>query len=183
MKIDNYEDRISIPAGVSVAVDGLFVSVKGKQGELKRKLVQPGIGIGVEGSAVVIKVPSFTKRSKTMTGTIRAHIKTMMKGVTEGHSYKLKVCSGHFPMNVAFTNNQLVVKNFIGEKIPRTLAVDSAVKLKLDGQIISLEGIDRELLGQTASEIEHLTRRANYDRRVFQDGIYITEKDGRPVRV
>jgi large subunit ribosomal protein L6 len=182
MRIKDYEDRMDIPAGIILTIDGHTVTVKGKLGELRRPLVQPGMDIGVQGTEMVIKVAKFTKRDKTQIGTIMAHVRNMMKGVTYGHSYRLKICSGHFPMNVAFTNNQLVVKNFIGEKIPRTLAIDPKVKLKLEAPMITLEGIDRELCGKTASEIEHLTRRANYDRRVFQDGIYITEKDGKAVR-
>ena len=182
MRIANHEDILVIPKGIDVRIDGLDVSVKGKLGELRRRLLEPGIKMRVESNTIKILVPKFTKKSKTKVGTIMAHIKNMFKGVSVGHTYKLKICSGHFPMNVSFTNNQLIVKNFIGEKIPRTLKIDPGVKLTLEAPIITLEGIDRELCGRTASEIEHLTRRADYDRRVFQDGIYITEKDGKAVR-
>jgi large subunit ribosomal protein L6 len=182
MKMPDYEDEVKMPTGVSARMDGPALVVKGKNGELKRRLAEPGMDVSVNGSSVVIKIKLFTKRHKTKIGTMKAHIRNMFKGVSQGHVYKLKVCSGHFPMNVAVTGNQLVVKNFIGEKIPRTLDFDKNVKVKLDGQVLTLESHDKELAGTTASEIEHLTRRANYDRRVFQDGIYITEKDGKPVR-
>jgi large subunit ribosomal protein L6 len=106
----------------------------------------------------------------------------MIKGATEGHVYKLKVCSGHFPMNVAVAGKDFVVKNFLGEKKPRQVAIKEGVDVKVEGEIVTVESCDKELAGQTAADIETLTRITNRDLRIFQDGIYITEKDGKPVR-
>ena len=51
----------------------------------------------------------------------------------------------------------------------------------IKGDIIIVEGIDKELAGQTAARIEQSTRITNKDRRVFQDGCYITDKAGIPI--
>ena len=48
--------------------------------------------------------------------------------------------------------------------------------------IIEVEGTDKELTSQQAASIEQLTRRPGYDKRVFQDGIYIIEKDGKRIK-
>jgi large subunit ribosomal protein L6 len=181
MKANNYTETLEMPQGITARFDGRSVTVKGKYGEVKRKLIEPGIVASISGNKITFVVKKFTKKEKTKMGTIIAHLKNMFNGAEKGHPYRLKVCSGHFPMNVSFTNNQLVVKNFIGEKVPRTLAISKEVKLKVEGEFISLEAADKELAGQTAAAIEHMTRRADYDRRVFQDGIYIIEKDGKPV--
>jgi len=47
----------------------------------------------------------------------------MIRGVTEGYTYKLKICSGHFPMNVSLKGDVLEIKNFIGESVPRKLKI------------------------------------------------------------
>ena len=77
-------------------------------------------------------------------GTFKAHIKNMIKGITEGHIYKLKVCSGHFPMNVSVNKDKLIVNNFLGEKTPRELNLKEGVAVKLEGDIILVAGKGHE---------------------------------------
>jgi large subunit ribosomal protein L6 len=103
----------------------------------------------------------------------------MIKGVQEGFTYKLKICSGHFPMSVALKGNTFEIKNFIGEKVPRTLKIKQGADVKIEGDQITVHATDKELAGTTAGAIEKLTRRPGFDKRIFQDGIYITEKDGK----
>ena len=105
----------------------------------------------------------------------------MIKGVSEGHIYKLKICSGHFPMNTAVNGNKFVVNNFLGEKTPRELDIKEGASVKIEGDIVIVEGIDKELVSQTAASIEILTKVKGKDKRIFQDGIYITEKDGKEI--
>jgi len=124
-----------------------------------------------------------SKREKKLVNTFVAHLKNMFRGVTYGHIYKLKICSGHFPMSVAVKDNLFEVKNFIGETIPRQLEFDSKnVSVKIEGTEIIVEGVDKELTGQTAASIEKLTKRLGFDNRIFQDGIYLIEKDGKPIK-
>mgnify|MGYP001231582226 FL=1 len=73
----------------------------------------------------------------------------------------------------------LTVKNFLGEKNARVADVPVGVSAKVQDKDIILESVDRELAGIAASRIEQLTRVTNKDRRIFQDGIYITGKDQR----
>ena len=70
------------------------------------------------------------------------------------------------------------IKNFLGEKVPRSLKLKHGVTVNVDGSQIVVEGVDRELAGQVAADIEQATRRPGFDTRVFQDGIYIISKDG-----
>ena len=53
--------------------------------------------------------------------------------------------------------------------------------VKVEGSEIIIESTNKELAGQAAADIEQLTRITNKDRRIFQDGIYITEKDGKKI--
>ena len=105
-----------------------------------------------------------------------------MKGANEGFVYRMKICSGHFPMNVSNTKEEFSVKNFLGEKVPRVLKIKPGVDVKIEGDAVIVESNSKELAGQTAANIEKLTKIKNRDLRVFQDGIYITEMAGRKVR-
>ena len=84
-------------------------------------------------------------------------------------------------MTASVKGNVFEIKNFVGETIPRTLTLPDGVKVIVDGQFIIIEGTNKEKAGQTAALIEKLTRRAAFDKRIFQDGIYVIEKDGKPV--
>ena len=85
-------------------------------------------------------------------------------------------------MNVRITVNKLVIKNFLGEKVPRTLEFKNGVQVKVDGDLIHVVSNSKELAGQVSADIEQLTRRPGYDTRVFQDGCYIISKDGKELK-
>lgn len=169
---------VDVPDGVEVKLAGRDVTVKGPAGSVTRTLLQPKTTIKVDGKKIVVSAQNATKREKTHLGSMEAHIKNMVTGVQKPYIYKLKVCASHFPMNVTITGNELVVKNFLGEKVPRTIKFDAGVKVKLAGDIIEIECPDIELAGRTASKFEGLTFVNKRDRRIFQDGIYIIQKAG-----
>lgn len=178
------ETSVPVPEGVTVSAEDGTLIVKGEKGELRKRLLDKFVGIMVEGSTVKfssIKAKS-TKKQKRVIMTFRAHLNNMMKGVTEGHVYQLKICSGHFPMNVSYDNKKIIVKNFLGERSPRELKITKDVEVKVEGDRITVEGPDREMVGQAAASIESLCRITNRDRRIFQDGIYITQKGDKDLK-
>ncbi|MBW2974222.1 50S ribosomal protein L6 [Candidatus Woesearchaeota archaeon] len=174
--------EIGIPEGASVEIEGPIVRIKGKAGEVAKKLFNPKIRLTKEGNNLVLKALRSTKREQKLVNTFRAHIKNMLKGSGDSYNYKLKICSGHFPMNVSVKGNEFIVKNFFGEKIPRILKIKEGVTVKVEGDIVLVSSADKELAGQVAADIEHLVKRTRYDLRIFQDGIYITEKAGTEAR-
>ena len=174
--------ELSLPEGVSAEVSAEGITLKGKGGEVAKRLINPFITITVENNIIQLVGKRTTQREKKMIATFKAHLKNMIKGVTEGHFYTLKVCSGHFPMNVSVNNNELTIKNFIGEKVPRVLPLKEGVSVKVEGDLIKVEGPDKELTGQVSADIEELTKRSKYDTRIFQDGIYIINKDGKELK-
>jgi len=179
MKAEKMDYRVEIPEKVSVDLkDGLF-AVKGPKGEVKRKFIFPKIKIVKEGNAILFSTVKPTKREKAAIFTTEAHLRNMFKGVLESSLYKLKICSGHFPMKVTLKANILEVKSYMGETVPRTLKIKPGVDVQVKEPEISVTSPDRELAAQTAAAIEQIARRANFDRRIFQDGIYITMKDGK----
>ncbi len=175
------QETITLPEGVTAEIKGKEVTIKGPKGELTRTILARKIDVKNENGGITLIAENATQKEKKLLYTYRAHIRNMITGVTEGYTYKLKICSGHFPMSVAMKGNTLEVKNFIGEKVPRTLTIKEGVQVKINGDIIEVESINKELAGQTAGDIEKLTRRPGFDRRIFQDGIYIIEKAGKAV--
>ncbi len=174
-------EELEIPAGLQVSI-AKEVEAKGPKGTVKREMHYPGIEIKVDGNKIRLTCKKATKREKKMIYTYIAHIKNMLKGVQAPWVYKLKVCTSHFPMTVNIAGNSLMVKNFLGEKVPRKLTIKQGVTVKVDGKDITVESIDKELAGSVASEIEMLTRISGRDRRIFQDGVYITEKAGKSIK-
>jgi large subunit ribosomal protein L6 len=179
---ETIDERIAIPDGIEVKIDRGLVSVKGPKGTVERKLLSPKVKIEIADKNIVMKSEKATRREKAMAGTFEAHIRNMLRGVAEGHVYKLRICSGHFPMSVSVSGNELIVKNFIGETVPRKLKISAGVSVKVEGTDLVIEGVDKELVGQTAASIEELTKRKGFDKRIFQDGIYIYIKDGKEMK-
>jgi len=175
------EEIIKIPEEIEVLIDR-EIKISGKKGEVKKKIFDKKIKIEEKEKKIVISSKNNTKVQKKRIGSIKAHIKNMIKGVTEGHFYKLKICASHFPMNVSVEGHKFIVKNFLGEKIPRVLKLKEKDLIKIEGSEILIEGIDKELVAQTAADIEQLCTIRNRDKRVFQDGIFIINKDGKEVK-
>lgn len=175
------EDKTELPSGVTATIADGMVTVKGPKGEVAKNLKDPMIKIKANGNTITISAATDTKRQKRVINTYSAHLKNMIQGVQQPYQYRLKICSGHFPMNVAIQGETLMVKNFLGEKSPRTLKLKKGVTTKVEGDQIVVESCDKDLAGQQASDIELLTAKSNRDLRVFQDGIYMTEKAGKKV--
>lgn len=179
---EDIQEKIEFPKEIEInIVEGIF-QVKGPKGEVSKKLLHPKIICEIKENTVLLFAKKATKREKTMIGTFKAHIRNMIKGVSEGHIYKSKICSGHFPMNVSISGDEFIVKNFMGETIPRKLKLRKGVDVKIEGNDVVIESIDKELAGQTASSIEKLTKRPGFDKRIFQDGIYVYIKDGKELK-
>ena len=173
---------IELPDNVSAALNGQSLLIKGPKGEVKRDIKQHNVSIKIEDKKIILESERSTKTDKKIMGSLAAHIKNMIRGSLQNHFYTLKICSGHFPMNVSVSNGQLIVKNFLGEKVPRTLQLKNDVDVKVEGDIIHIASANKEIAGQVSADIEQLVRRPGYDTRIFQDGIYIINKDGKELK-
>ena len=183
MKKTVFNEKIELPEGITGSIKDNFLTLNGPESrENNKDFNNPLIKLDVDGNKILLTTTKATKREKKVLGTFKAHIKNMIRGVQKGHVYKLKICSSHFPMSVSINNNELIVKNFFGEKHPRVLKLKEGAETKLEGDLIVIKSPNKEIAGQIAGDIEQLTKITNKDRRVFQDGIYIIEKDGKPIK-
>ena len=171
--------EIVLPDGVSTIMDDSLLTIKGPKGEVKRKLAQRKVSIKIQNEKIILESKSQKKEDKKAIGSLSAHIKNMIKGSLQNHIYTLKICSGHFPMNITVSGNKFSVKNFLGEKVPRVLQLKEGANVKIEGDLVYVTSANKEIAGQVSADIEQLTRRPGYDTRIFQDGIYVTSKDGK----
>ncbi|MCF7861118.1 50S ribosomal protein L6 [Candidatus Woesearchaeota archaeon] len=176
------EAEIELPEGVTPTLDKGVLTLNGPKGEVTRDFFNPQFTLAAEGNKINIKTNKNSKKNKMMLGTTKAHINNIIRGITKGHDYELKICSGHFPMNVSISNKKLVIKNFIGEKFPRQINILDGVDVKIENDIIKVNSVDIELAGRQSALIEEGCKRSGYDRRIFQDGIYIIKKDGKSLK-
>ncbi len=170
------ESTIAIPDGVTVTKDGNTVTVKGPRGELSRNFAHPSVIVAIEGGNVIVSCEYPSIREKAMVGTFHAHVRNMIRGVTEGYTYTLKIVHSHFPMKVAVKGDKVEINNYMGGHAPRFADILAGCKVKISGADVTVEGNDIEAVGQTAANLERATSRGGFDKRVFQDGIYIVHK-------
>jgi len=171
--------EIKLPKEVQAQLDRGILMMKGPKGDVKRDLLDKNIEIEHKEDVITLKASKFSQRNKKLIKSSAAHIKNMIRGCSEGHKYALKICSGHFPMNVSVNNSQFIVKNFLGEKVPRTLDLKPGASVKVEGDLVVVESTSKEIAGQVSADIETLTKRTGYDGRIFQDGLWIVTKDNK----
>ncbi len=164
---------ISIPDDTKVSIEEYVVKISGPKGELQREFVYPGVKITKTDSKVVVDTEVVGRAQNAIVGTFVSHIKNMILGVTKGFEYKLKIVYAHFPIQVKVEGNTLSIGNFLGERKPRKAKIIPNVDVQVANDEIFVRGIDKELVAQTAANIEQATRIKKRDSRVFQDGIYI----------
>ena len=173
--------EIEAPEGIEISNHDSTITVKSGNMENSKKFNFKNIEIKKSGNSLLLSSKKATKKELKMINTINAHVNNMINGLKEPFTYILEIAYVHFPMTVEFNKekNILLIKNFLGEKKPRTCKILKGVDLQIEKNKIILNSHDKELAGQTAANIEKATHIRNRDRRKFQDGIYIIEKPGR----
>ncbi len=169
--------EVLISNGVNIHVEEKKVKISGPNGQLEKEFKHfYEIKIEREDNKVVVSSDSDLKKVGAMVGTIAAHIRNMVRGVTDGYIYKMRIVYTHFPITVKVEQNKMIISNFLGERTLRTAKILGDTKVEITGQDISLTGSNKEDVGQTAGNIETATKISKKDRRVFQDGIYILKE-------
>ena len=172
---------IEIPEGIEVSVNGKEVTVKGSGKESVKVFDMGKVSVVSGDGKIELSAKGATRRESKMIGTIWAHLKNMIKGIQEGFVYELEICNVHFPMNVKKEGDKIVIKSFLGEKAERVSNILANADVEIKGSAITVTSHDIEAAGQTAANLEKATRLTGRDRRIFQDGIFITNKCGRAI--
>jgi large subunit ribosomal protein L6 len=173
-----FSKEVNVPKDVTLEIAGNIIMARGSKGEVKKKLdLQKNIRIEKLDGKVKVSSDSDRRSSKAIVGTIAAHIRNAVEGVTKGYTYRLRIIYSHFPVTVKVEGDKVLVNNFLGERVPRVAKILGSSQVKVDQQDIIVTGPNLDEVSQTAANIEQTCRIIGFDKKVFQDGIYITSKD------
>ncbi len=141
---------VAIPKGVQVAIQGNTVKVKGPRGELSRTF-SPAIQIEMKDGQVVVQRPSDERAVRALHGTTRALIRNMVAGVSEGFSKVLQIEGVGY--RAEMKGQQLVMA--LGYSHPVEVDPPPGIAFAVDDKTktITISGIDKELVGQVASDV------------------------------
>jgi large subunit ribosomal protein L6 len=140
---------VEIPAGVQVAIAGGVLTAKGQLGELKLPLTEH-VDAAVEGNKVTVKPRGGERQARMMWGTTRALIANMVKGVSTGYTRSLEITGTGYRAAVQGKNLEIN----LGFSHPVVFPVPEGIKITCERPTaIKVEGVDKRLVGQVASEI------------------------------
>nr|AJS11822.1 50S ribosomal protein L6P [uncultured archaeon] len=172
-------EKLPVPEGISCEYSHGILKCTGGSTTSERKILISSTEIKVHNNEIILECKKGNKKNFTKVMSMIAHIKNLFAGLQNVFVYKLESCNVHFPMTLKLESGKVVINNFLGEKVPREAKILPGVEVKINGPQITVSSNYREAAGQTAANLEKATKLRGRDRRIFQDGIYITEKPAR----
>jgi large subunit ribosomal protein L6 len=150
---------ITLPANVTISVGAdNNVTVKGPKGTLVQN-VDPDIKVSVQEKEIIVERPTEQKRHKALHGLYRALVNNMVEGVSNGYKLQLEIVGVGYKATA--TNNVLELSlgysHNIYLAIPKEIKVTTLTE-KGKNPTITLEGIDKQLVGQVAAKIKSLRK-------------------------
>ena len=166
---------IVIPAKVTVTTDGGVLSVKGPAATIERPIHQ-AVSIAVTPEGVMVAPANDTKLARALTGTFAAHARAMISGVEtpfkkvlvmKGVGYKVELRGRELVLNVGFSH-------------PVSLTIPEGVEAKVEKLTITVEGADKQKVGQFAAEIRAVKPPEPYlGKGIAYDNEVIRRKQGK----
>lgn len=166
---------IPVPSGVSVKIDNQHVSVKGSKGELELDVLE-NIEVVLEDGVISLKNRVESRKINAFRGLTRSLINNMIVGVDkgfqknlliEGVGYKASTSGNELTLNVGYSN-------------PVSFTIPKGVNAAVDGNKITLEAIDKDLLGLTAAKIRQIRKPEPYKGKgIRYEDEQIQRKDGK----
>ena len=149
---------IAVPAGVTVEIaENNKVTVKGPKGELERVLPSE-MEIKQEDGQILVTRPNDLKKMKSLHGLTRTLVNNMVVGVTEGYTKQLEVNGVGY--KAAKSGNKLTLN--LGYSHPVIMEDPEGLESVVEGNKITIKGIDKEKVGQYAAEIRDKRRPEPY---------------------
>lgn len=150
---------VTIPQGVAVSIQGNQVTVKGPKGQLSRQF-HPDIRIDMQDGHLVVSRPSDAPQHRALHGLTRALLANMVQGVAEGFRKHLEIEGVGYRADVQGTN---LVLN-VGYSHPIQVTPPQGITFSVDksGKVLTVEGIDKELVGEIAARIRRVRKPEPY---------------------
>jgi large subunit ribosomal protein L6 len=168
---------VIVPEGVNITVEAENILVKGKNGELSCHYSPDHVLVSVDGNKVVVAPKGETKLDRALWGTTRANINTLVKGVSEGFTKELELIGVGYKARVEGT--KLILS--LGYSHDVTIDTPKGLKITCASPTqISIFGADKQLVGQTASEIREWRKPEPYKGKgIRYVGEYVRRKEGK----
>ncbi len=167
---------VALPKGVTASVDGQTVKVKGPKGELSVKLV-PEVSVSVDEHGVTVSPRKEAEKASQMWGLSRTLVNNLVTGVTQGFTQKLEIQGVGYRAAVQgkTLNLQLGFSHDVPYAIPPGITITTEKPT-----MISVSGIDKQLVGQVAAEIRSWRPPEPYKGKgVRYEGEYVRRKEGK----
>lgn len=166
---------VKIPSGVTITVDNDEVKVTGPKGELTQFLL-PEVTIKQEGEELTVTRINDEPISRARHGLMRSLINNMVVGVTEGFSKKLELHGVGF--RVALAGTQLKIN--LGRSHDVLYDIPQGINVSIEQNVITVSGINKQQVGQVASEIRALRKPEPYKGKgIRYENEHIIRKSGK----
>lgn len=149
---------IPLPNGTQAKIENNFIVVKGPKGELKQEMHNL-VKIEIDEKEIKVAVKDQEdKRQRALWGLFRNLIRNMVVGVNDGYEKKLEIVGVGY--RVAASGSKLTLN--VGYSHPVDFPLPQGISVKVEGNVISLNGIDKQLLGETAAQIRRTRKPEPY---------------------
>jgi large subunit ribosomal protein L6 len=146
---------VTVPAGVDVAIDGRSVTVKGPKGSLSHTVVEPITVERADDGALLVQRPDDERRNRALHGLSRSLVANMVVGVTQGYEKKMEIHGVGY--RVALKGSELEFA--LGYSHPvKVLAPEGITFVVETPTRFSVQGIDKQLVGEIAANIRKLRK-------------------------
>jgi large subunit ribosomal protein L6 len=172
---------ILLPDKVKVDIRGSEVTVAGPRGELSRSF-HPDMEIELEGGTLLVRRPTDHRNHRAMHGLTRALLNNMVTGVSEGYSRVLEIVGTGY--RAEMQGEKLVL--YLGYSHPIEVQPPEGISFEVPrgGRAVTIQGIDKELVGETAARIRRKRPPEPYKGKgVRYQGEYVRRKAGKAGRV
>lgn len=148
---------ISVPAGVTITVDSDLITVTGSKGTLSQ-FTMPGITVKQDGDVINVTRVDDEQEHRAKHGLMRSLVNNMIVGVSQGFEKKLELNGVGYRMAVAGSD----VKMNLGFSHEVIYHLPEGVTAKVEANVITVSGISKQQVGQTAAEIRALKKPEPY---------------------
>ncbi len=148
--------ELKITQGVTVEIKGNEIETKGSLGSNKRKFNDALLKVTKKGDKIMIdsvKDKILAKKAAKVEITFKKELENDMNGVNSDFEKKMRAVFAHFPITVEVKGSDVMIKNIIGERFPRTSKIVGTTKVEVKGQNVRVYGTSLDDVSQTAANI------------------------------
>lgn len=146
---------ITVPSGVEVTIDGQDVTVEGPKGSLHERVSDPIVVERDDDGALLVKRPNDERRNRALHGLSRSLVNNMVLGVSQGYQRDLEIHGVGYRVQLKGSNLEFA----LGYSHSITIEPPEGIEFATDGPgKLSVKGIDKQLVGETAARIRKLRR-------------------------